>query len=230
MWSSTVKEQALVACGRRCCICHGFCGTNIECHHIVPEAEGGPSTLENCIPLCFDCHADVGHYNPKHPKGTKVSPGELKGHRDTWFSAMAELRRDREQPTGRPGTAPPTEVYEGQTVRLTGFVWREAFPGPPNYESLKTDAREVCWMLVLRRPITLIASSPEDDSSFKVPIIQRLQLVLNRTQYDGNRHLVLRDAQVTGRLFPSMTGHHHGDASIEVSEMKPSPTEPLTVP
>jgi hypothetical protein len=55
----TVKSEALIAGGRCCCICQEFCGTKMECNHIVPEAQGGPDTLDNCIPVCFDCHADV---------------------------------------------------------------------------------------------------------------------------------------------------------------------------
>src|SRR5690348_15357708 len=93
MWPIAIIEQTLIAVGRHCCICHAFCGTKFECHHIVSESDGGASTLSNCIPLCFNCHADVGHYNPRHPKGTKYSASELKGHRDTWFSAMSDLRR-----------------------------------------------------------------------------------------------------------------------------------------
>jgi hypothetical protein len=61
----------------------------MECNHIVPEAEQGPNTLENCIPLCFDCHAEVGAYNPKHPKGNKFSGSELRAHRDNWFRKVA---------------------------------------------------------------------------------------------------------------------------------------------
>ena len=60
----------------------------MECNHIVPEADGGPDTLENCIPLCFDCHAEVGSYNNKHPKGNKITPAELRAHRDRWFEKM----------------------------------------------------------------------------------------------------------------------------------------------
>jgi hypothetical protein len=51
-----VAEQALLACARYCCLCHKFCGNKIETHHIV---QGGGDTFENCIPLCFDCHAEV---------------------------------------------------------------------------------------------------------------------------------------------------------------------------
>lgn len=85
-----VREDALVACGRHCSLCHKFAGFKIECHHIDPEANGGNNCIDNCIPLCFDCHADVQHYNPQHPKGTKFRPSELRAHRDRWFQRVAE--------------------------------------------------------------------------------------------------------------------------------------------
>ena len=85
-----VKIRALVACGRCCCICHKNCGNNIEIHHIHPRAQGGEDTFENAIPLCFDCHAIVGQYNPKHPKGTKFSEKELIAHRDNWYNTIKE--------------------------------------------------------------------------------------------------------------------------------------------
>ena len=87
-----VKIKAFVACGRRCCICHKFCGNNMEIHHIHPHALGGDDTFENAIPLCLDCHAEVGQYNPSHPKGTKFSEKELKEHRDNWYRKVKEER------------------------------------------------------------------------------------------------------------------------------------------
>jgi len=62
----------------------------MELHHIVPKYENGTDTFDNCIPLCFDCHADVGSYNPKHPKGRKFTSTELKGHRDNWYAKVAK--------------------------------------------------------------------------------------------------------------------------------------------
>src|SRR5207244_1784429 len=101
-----VAEAALVACGRCCCICHKFCAARIELHHIVPKAEGGPDTAENCIPLCFDCHEEVGSYNPQHPKGRRFTDDELRAHRDHWYERVRggsaahpsedHLRLDRE--------------------------------------------------------------------------------------------------------------------------------------
>jgi hypothetical protein len=57
----------------------------MQVHHIIQEADGGANTLDNCIPLCLDCHEEVGSYNPKHPIGRKFSSDELKQHRDVWF-------------------------------------------------------------------------------------------------------------------------------------------------
>ena len=89
-FSKEIKEKALVASARRCCVCKEFKGRNIEIHHIIPKNQGGEDTFENAIPLCFDCHANAGHYNSKHPKGTKFSPVELKTHRDNWYQLVRE--------------------------------------------------------------------------------------------------------------------------------------------
>ena len=80
--------RALIACARCCCICHKFCGRKIELHHIEQKADGGKDTFENCIPLCFDCHADMGKSDPLHPKGRQYSKIELKSHRDRWYSKI----------------------------------------------------------------------------------------------------------------------------------------------
>jgi hypothetical protein len=57
----------------------------MQLHHIKPEGKGGPNTLANCIPLCLNCHQEVGAYNPSHPIGRSFSEEELRGHRDLWF-------------------------------------------------------------------------------------------------------------------------------------------------
>ena len=85
-----VAESALLECGRCCCICHKFCGTKIELHHIVQKQEGGKDSYDNCIPLCFDCHAEVKTYNPKHPKGRKYTSSELKAHRNRWYEKVSK--------------------------------------------------------------------------------------------------------------------------------------------
>ena len=84
----TIAEAALLNCGRHCSICHKFCGTKIELHHFVPLNEKGEDSYENCIPLCFDCHAEVKAYNLKHPKGKIYTTSELKEHRDRWYEKV----------------------------------------------------------------------------------------------------------------------------------------------
>ena len=84
-FSQSVKERAAVACNRCCCLCHKFKGPKLEFHHIKQQADGGDNSYENCIPLCFDCHADMGKTDPRHPKRNHYSETELKGHRDKWY-------------------------------------------------------------------------------------------------------------------------------------------------
>ena len=75
----------MIASARHCCVCHRYKGVKMEVHHIIQEADGGPNTFENAIPLCYDCHSDAGHFNDRHPKGTKFSKQELSKSRDTWY-------------------------------------------------------------------------------------------------------------------------------------------------
>ncbi len=88
-FSRVTKEQALVAAARHCCVCHRYKGVRVEVHHILPKAQGGTDDLDNAIALCFDCHADAGHYNPEHPRGTKFSKAELYRARDAWHATVS---------------------------------------------------------------------------------------------------------------------------------------------
>lgn len=83
-------EELLAACKRRCCVCHKFCGVRIEVDHMHPAADGGTDEIENAIPLCFDCHAEVHHYNDRHPKGRKFSVHELRLHKENWLRVCRE--------------------------------------------------------------------------------------------------------------------------------------------
>ncbi len=87
------REQVSVLlsqCHRRCCICHRFCGIKIETDHIVPASEGGGDVIENAIPVCFECHAEIHSYNDKHPCGRKFSPEELRLHKAQWLKICAD--------------------------------------------------------------------------------------------------------------------------------------------
>lgn len=89
-FSAEIRAEIFVRCARHCCVCHKPKGLNIEIHHIKPRHQGGTDTLENAIALCFDCHADAGHYFANHPKGSKLSPDELLKHKVEWFKIVSE--------------------------------------------------------------------------------------------------------------------------------------------
>ncbi len=74
-----VRFRALLWCARHCCLCGKACGIAIEVAHIDPLGGAG---ADNAIPLCFDCHAAVGHYNEGHPRGRIYPPAELRAQRE----------------------------------------------------------------------------------------------------------------------------------------------------
>jgi hypothetical protein len=49
----------------------------IEVHHIIPEAEEGPNTLDNAAPLCAGCHSIYG--------GNPVFRKQIRQMRDNWY-------------------------------------------------------------------------------------------------------------------------------------------------
>jgi hypothetical protein len=62
----------------------------METDHLVPRAEGGTDEIDNAIPVCFDCHAEIHSYNDQHPRGRKFRPDELRQHRDGWLRICRE--------------------------------------------------------------------------------------------------------------------------------------------
>ena len=141
-FSEKIKEDAMVACARCCCICHKRCGNKMEVHHIVPQKDGGEDTFENAIPLCFDCHAEVGAYNTDHPKGVKFSKTELKRHRDNWYNCVKEANMTND--TNPPMKLLREEGFENTALfRITsGIQLLNALSGccgtQHNYEEPKT--------------------------------------------------------------------------------------------
>ncbi len=81
-FSPEQRERLLLWCARHCCLCGEACDVLIDVHHIVPRADGGTNDDDNAIPLCFDCHGKVGHYNAMHPKGNRFRESELKKRRE----------------------------------------------------------------------------------------------------------------------------------------------------
>lgn len=78
-FSEETKIRCLLWSDRHCCLCEKVCGTDIEVAHIDPKGGNNP---DNAIPLCYQCHAAIGKYDPKHPRGIKYKIAELKARRE----------------------------------------------------------------------------------------------------------------------------------------------------
>jgi 5-methylcytosine-specific restriction endonuclease McrA len=53
-----VHERVLTRDEHRCTICGST--EDLEVHHVIAAADGGPTTLENCVTLCAGCHREAG--------------------------------------------------------------------------------------------------------------------------------------------------------------------------
>lgn len=114
-------------------------------------------------------------------------------------------------------------LKDGDTVSLVGKVWRETFPGRPNYESIENgDEPETVWVLTLDQPRCVLGVSLESGKTYEIGSITRFQLVLTPEQYKKHRSLLEHRARVKGQLFQAMTGHHHTKALIEAKELGPA--------
>jgi hypothetical protein len=76
------KKEALERSSFRCCICHDLAA---DIHHIIPQEEKGPDTIDNAAPLCSTCH-DLFGDNPKKRK-------KIKQMRDHWWK-IVEARNE----------------------------------------------------------------------------------------------------------------------------------------
>lgn len=105
-----VKARMFSRCMRHCCLCRKQCGTNIEAAHIIDEAAGGSNTEENGIPVCFDCHQEIGAYRDSHPKGNKFREEELRARRDRVY----ELVQSGQISASCPDDTQTTTIHEQQ--------------------------------------------------------------------------------------------------------------------
>lgn len=78
-FTEDTKLKCLLWSYRHCCLCDKVCGTDIEIAHTDKPED---NNIDNAIPLCYDCHAEISRYNDEHPRGNKYRPRELKSRRD----------------------------------------------------------------------------------------------------------------------------------------------------
>ena len=77
----SVKLDAKRRANYRCVVCQQ---PWVEVHHIQPEGQGGPDTIENAAPLCAGCHHQYGG-NPELRK-------QLREMRDHWWGRCEQAQ------------------------------------------------------------------------------------------------------------------------------------------
>ncbi|HIH11980.1 TPA: HNH endonuclease [Candidatus Woesearchaeota archaeon] len=82
-FSERIKLEANKRSHFRCCICYKVF---VEVHHIIPESENGPDTLDNAAPLTADCHYLYGG-NPELRK-------KIRQMRDYWWEIVAKAKEE----------------------------------------------------------------------------------------------------------------------------------------
>jgi hypothetical protein len=107
-----------------------------------------------------------------------------------------------------PLLAAHTLSYEPETIHIVGILQREVFPGPPNYENIRTgDSPETVWFVALDNDAGKVTETGE----------RRIQLILPENQYT---HLLNQTVVVTGTLFDAHTVHHHTPVLMFVTKLQ----------
>jgi hypothetical protein len=133
-----IKIQCLLWCQRHCCLCDKLCGVDIEVAHIDRNKKIGKNEIDNAIPLCFDCHAKIGHYNIEEPKGNKFNYKELRQRRDQVYEKYTrhlvpavyfEVYSLKPPPEVRfkihhPGGTPPIQALVTIKLRIGEGKWK----------------------------------------------------------------------------------------------------------
>jgi 5-methylcytosine-specific restriction endonuclease McrA len=88
-FSESTKEKAKRLAHYRCCFCESI--AILEVHHIKPEADGGPNTLDNAVALCSGCHTAYGG-NPVHRKF-------IKQRRNWWYGQCKKSHQKQDYVT-----------------------------------------------------------------------------------------------------------------------------------
>jgi len=101
------------------------------------------------------------------------------------------------------------------TEKLVGVIVRATYPGRPNYESIEDgDEAETGLYLDLNEPVCTL--EPTDEVNEAKSEVKRIQLVVkDKDMYERLSALQGSLIAVQGRLFSSISGHHHAPLLLE---------------
>lgn len=200
-FSEKDKIKSLLWCDRHCCLCRKACGTNIEIAHIIPKGEVGSGDIDNAIPLCFDCHSEIGRYNEKHPKGNKYKPKELKARREQIYEEYTRhlvppiyFNINQDLPNGQKRNLPDVGIditHLGDSLPVKFSVAVQVFLGGNDLGIVKTSqyTGERLWNLNPRFGVRGHFSMPDE----VVESTERLEIRVTVTvvdQYEREHQLL----------------------------------------
>lgn len=119
--------RLLADCKRHCCVCLRWCGARIHLHHIIPRAENGPDEIDNAIPVCLDCHAEI---ESRSNMGRHFTQTELREHKRRWLEVCQDRPDILVHATRRAETGPIEALMselEYNRVLVTGDDHRNDF-------------------------------------------------------------------------------------------------------
>jgi len=110
--------------------------------------------------------------------------------------------------------------YEPKKVQLEGELYKKSFPGPPNYEDIKSgDEEEIYWLIKTTKPFCVNKSSYVEGDELHG--LSEVQLVVDGLDfYNSKRHLLGKIVVLSGTLFPQITGHHKTEVLITVETLE----------
>src|SRR5574341_695482 len=114
--------------------------------------------------------------------------------------------------------AADTFKFEPAVVTLTGKLVKKEFFGPPGYgEDPKKDSKEQAAILVLTRPIRVVA---EEDDQFNETRDNINEVQLINVKGIALSKFFQNKVKVTGKLSSAITGHHHTAVLIEIDDIQ----------
>jgi hypothetical protein len=123
------------------------------------------------------------------------------------------------------GAATPCYAVEPKIVTVTGTLVEKAYPGPPNFESVKNgDREEKFFLLRFKPPICTIGYTPDemgktgyyDESHSSIAEMQLVFLDDAGYLYDKLRPSLGKQIQCTGTLFDTQTVNHRTPVLVQV--------------
>ncbi len=116
-----------------------------------------------------------------------------------------------------------TFFYEPEEVELSGILYEEVYPGPPEYTSVKMgDCPEKTVFLTLKEPINIELKKntelEEDIMNIPEKGVRELQVVFSDSK--PSVHQIKQEVSLKGILYHACTAHHHRRVLMMVNSWK----------